>query len=120
MIAENLIGFDTIPQTIPHYCIESFRRNNKRDALAFKVDDAWQYLSGTEVIEKVRRIAVGLSQLGVRAGDRIAISGYLGSSPAFDTALAEFGETYADVTEGDHGRLAQAAATGRVRAQSDL
>jgi len=41
--------------------------------LAFKVDDVWNYLSGTEVIEKIRRIALGLSQLGVKAGDRIAI-----------------------------------------------
>jgi len=73
MIAENLAGFDRIPQTIPHFCIESFRRNNKKDALAFKVDDVWNYLSGTEVIEKIRRIALGLSQLGVKAGDRIAI-----------------------------------------------
>lgn len=62
-----------MPQTIPHYCIESFRRNNKRDALAFKIDDAWNYLAGPEVIEKIRRIALGLSQLGVKAGDRIAI-----------------------------------------------
>ncbi len=73
MIADNLIGFDRIPQTIPHFCLESFRLNNKRDALAFKVDDVWHYLSGVEVIEKVRRIAIGLSQLGVKAGDRIAI-----------------------------------------------
>jgi long-chain acyl-CoA synthetase len=73
MIAENLIGFDKIPQTIPHFCIESFRRNNKPDALAFKIDDVWNYLAGPEVIERVRRIALGLAQLGVKAGDRIAI-----------------------------------------------
>ncbi|MEO5857752.1 MAG: long-chain fatty acid--CoA ligase [Pyrinomonadaceae bacterium] len=73
MIAENLIGFEKLPQTLPHYCLESFRRNNKRDALAYKVGEVWHYLSGTEVIEKVRRIAIGLSQLGVKAGDRIAI-----------------------------------------------
>ena len=73
MIADNLIGFDKIPQTIPHFCIESFRRNNKRDALAFKADNVWQYLGGTDVIERIRRIAIGLSQLGVKAGDKIAI-----------------------------------------------
>ena len=50
MIAENLIGFDKIPQTIPHFCIESFRRNNKSDALAFKVDDVWNYMTGAEVV----------------------------------------------------------------------
>src|SRR5687768_2602037 len=73
MIAENRFGFDKIPQTIPHFCIESFRRNNKSDALAFKVDDVWNYLSGAEVVEKIRSIALGLAQLGVKAGDRIAI-----------------------------------------------
>ena len=73
MIAENLIGFDKIPQTIPHYCFESFARHNKSDALAFKVDDVWNYLNGNEVIERVKRIAMGLSALGVTAGDRVAI-----------------------------------------------
>lgn len=73
MPAENLIGFDTIPQTLPHFCIESFRRNNKKDALAYKVGDAWNYLSGIEAIERIRRIATGLASLGVKAGDRIAI-----------------------------------------------
>src|SRR5687768_13008335 len=73
MPAENLIGFDTIPQTLPHFCIESFRRNNKKDALAYKIGDAWNYLSGTEAIERIKRIATGLASLGVKAGDRIAI-----------------------------------------------
>ncbi len=73
MIAENLIGFENIPQTIPHYCFESFRRHNKKDALAFKVDDVWTYLSGVEVVERVKRIAHGLAALGVKAGDRVAI-----------------------------------------------
>lgn len=73
MIAENLIGFDKIPQTIPHYCFESFARHSKRDALAFKVDDVWNYLNGNEVIERVKRIAIGLAALGVTAGDRVAI-----------------------------------------------
>ncbi len=73
MIAENLIGFDRIPQTVPHFCLESFRRNKKRDALAFKVGEVWTHLSGPEVVERVRRIALGLAQMGVKAGDRIAI-----------------------------------------------
>lgn len=73
MIAENLIGFDKIPQTVPHFCIESFRRNNKPDALSFKIDDVWHRLSGADAIERVKRIALGLSRMGVKAGDRIAI-----------------------------------------------
>ena len=73
MIANNLIGFEDLPQTVPHFCIESFRRNNKKDALAYKTGDVWTYLDGTEVVERIRRIALGLSNLGVKAGDRIAI-----------------------------------------------
>ena len=73
MIANNLKGFEALPQTIPHYCFESFRRHNKRDALAFKIDDVWNYLNGNEVIERVKRIAFGLAAMGVKPGDRVAI-----------------------------------------------
>jgi long-chain acyl-CoA synthetase len=73
MNAENLIGFDEIPQTIPHFCIESFRRNNKPDALAFKLGETWNRISGTDAVARIKRIALGLSSLGVKAGDRIAI-----------------------------------------------
>lgn len=73
MAAENLIGFENTPHTIPHFCFESFRRNNKPDALAYKIDNVWQYFNGNEAIERVKRIALGLKSLGVTAGDRIAI-----------------------------------------------
>ena len=72
-LAPNLVGFDQIPQTIPHFCIESFRRNAKPDALAFKLGDAWQKLSGSEAIERIKRIALGLHSFGIREGDRVAI-----------------------------------------------
>jgi long-chain acyl-CoA synthetase len=73
MTAENLIGFENIPQTIPHFCLESFRRHNKRDALSYKIEETWKNLSGTEVIEKIKNLALGLASLGVKAGDKIAI-----------------------------------------------
>lgn len=73
MIVNNLIGFENIPQSIPHFCIESFSRNAKPNALAYKAGNIWNNLSGTDVIEKIKRIALGLASLGVKAGDRIAI-----------------------------------------------
>jgi long-chain acyl-CoA synthetase len=73
MIAQNLIGFDQIPQTIPHFCFESFIRNNKPDALSFKSGDAWERLSGPSIVARIKRVAAGLAALGVNAGDRIAI-----------------------------------------------
>jgi hypothetical protein len=36
MIATNLAGFEKLPQTLPHYCLESFRQNNNPDALALR------------------------------------------------------------------------------------
>jgi long-subunit acyl-CoA synthetase (AMP-forming) len=73
MAAENLIGFETLPQTIPHFCLESFRRHNKPDALSHKINDVWEHISGETVIEKIKHIALGLADLGVKAGDRVAI-----------------------------------------------
>lgn len=73
MIAENLIGFESLPQTLPHFCLESFRRYNKPDALSYKVKDAWHKISGEKAIEKVKNLALGFAELGVKAGDRIAI-----------------------------------------------
>jgi long-chain acyl-CoA synthetase len=73
MTAENLKGFDALPQTLPHYCLESFRRHNKRDALAVKNGAGWSYIDGEAAIERVKRIAFGLAALGIKAGDRVAI-----------------------------------------------
>ncbi len=73
MTAENLDGFENIPQTLPHYCIEAFRRYGKADTLNYKIDNTWHNIAGEEVIEKIKRLALGLSDLGVKAGDKIAI-----------------------------------------------
>jgi long-chain acyl-CoA synthetase len=69
----NLAGFDKIPQTLPHYCFESFRRHDKKDALAFKADGTWHHIRGTDAIERIKAIAMGLAAYGVKAGDRVAI-----------------------------------------------
>ncbi|MDQ3798213.1 MAG: long-chain fatty acid--CoA ligase [Acidobacteriota bacterium] len=72
-VAQNLPGFENLPQTIPHYILESLRRNDKPDALSHKIQDAWQRLSGAEVIDRIRHLALGLRDLGIGADDRVAI-----------------------------------------------
>jgi long-chain acyl-CoA synthetase len=72
-LAPNLIGFENLPQTIPHYILESLRRNNKPDALCHKIQNAWQRFSGEQVIERIRHLTLGLRDLGIKAGDRVAI-----------------------------------------------
>ncbi len=61
-----------------------------------------------------------LARAHARSGDRIAIAGYLGKSPAFDHAVADFAETYADQNERDHTALADAVAAGSVQAESGV
>ena len=73
MIAENSIDFESIPHTVPHFCLESFKHHEKLDALNRRVKDAWEAISGEAIIEKVKHIALGLADLGIEAGDRVAI-----------------------------------------------
>jgi len=61
-----------------------------------------------------------LARAHARSGDRFAIAGYLGRSDRFDRAIAEFAETYADVTEQDHAALGRAVAEGRADAVHDI
>jgi uncharacterized protein (DUF2252 family) len=57
-----------------------------------------------------------LARAHARTGDRVAIASYLGSSVAFDKALARFAVAYADQNERDHQALLDAIAQGRVHA----
>ena len=61
-----------------------------------------------------------LARAHARSGDRIAIAAYLGKSDAFDRALADFAETYADQNEKDYNALKEAVASGRVQAEIGL
>ena len=55
-----------------------------------------------------------------RSGDRVAIASYLGNSGAFDEAIADFSETYAEQNERDYQALQKAVAEGKVEAQTGL
>jgi long-chain acyl-CoA synthetase len=73
MLGENVVGFEKLPQTIPHFLMESFRRNKSRELLNHKVDGGWLRLTGKQAAEKVKNLTLGLKELGVEKGDRIAI-----------------------------------------------
>jgi uncharacterized protein (DUF2252 family) len=57
-----------------------------------------------------------LARAHARAGDRLAISAYLGSSDVFDQAVNDFAGRYADQNDTDYAALAAAAASGRIAA----
>ncbi len=60
-----------------------------------------------------------LAHAHARGGDRIAIGAYLGKGDAFDRAMAEFAETYADQSERDYAALREAADEGRIEVVAD-
>jgi uncharacterized protein (DUF2252 family) len=51
-----------------------------------------------------------------RSGDAAMISGYLGKSDSFDTAITAFSIAYADQNERDHAALKRAIRAGKVKA----
>ena len=61
-----------------------------------------------------------LARAHARSGDRIAIAAYLGTSPAFDRAIASFAESYAEQNQRDYEALQRAVADGRVTAETGL
>lgn len=60
-----------------------------------------------------------LAHAHARAGDPIAISGYLGSGDVFDRAIEGFASAYADQNERDYATYLAAIELGRVQAHPD-
>jgi hypothetical protein len=61
-----------------------------------------------------------LARAHARSGDRVQIASYLGGGSAFDAAIAEFSEAYADQNERDYRALLDAVKAGRITAQAGL
>ena len=61
-----------------------------------------------------------LARAHARSGDAVAIAAYLGSSDAFDRAIAAFSVAYADRNEADYALLKEAVASGRDAAETGL
>jgi hypothetical protein len=61
-----------------------------------------------------------LARAHARSGDRVAIGAYLGGGDAFDRAIAEFAEAYADQNDRDYARLQEEVKAGRLTARHDL
>ena len=50
----------------------------------------------------------------------MALAAYLGGSGAFDQAIADFAETYADQDEGDYAAFQAAVKDGRAEATTEI
>jgi hypothetical protein len=83
----------------------------------------WKGSIDVELIREEGLLAYGrlcgwtLARAHARSGDRVAMAAYLGGSTAFDVAIAEFSQAYADQNERDHDSLVKAIAAGRIAAE---
>src|ERR1051325_1509875 len=62
-----------VPGSVPGMCLDALERHSKEDALCLKKEGQWLRISGEAFIARVRAVALGLSSLGVRKGDRVAL-----------------------------------------------
>ncbi|HWT03620.1 MAG TPA: long-chain fatty acid--CoA ligase [Pyrinomonadaceae bacterium] len=59
--------------TVAKLCLDAARRHAKPDALNTKRGPDWHHISGENFAERVRHIALGLDEIGVRRGDRVSL-----------------------------------------------
>ena len=82
-------------------------------------------MKGSAEVESLTPMALGfyarqcawtLARAHARSGDPIAITAYLGKGDAFDKAIVDFSERYADQNERDYESFTDAIRTGRLEA----
>jgi long-chain acyl-CoA synthetase len=60
-------------KTLPALCLAGISQHNKADALNHKREGRWVRIPAEEFIERVRAVALGLIELGIKPGDRVAL-----------------------------------------------
>jgi long-chain acyl-CoA synthetase len=61
------------PQTINELFNQAMRERPNRVVMRYKRDRRWHDITGAQLYERVRNLALALHRLGVRAGDRVAL-----------------------------------------------
>jgi long-chain acyl-CoA synthetase len=64
---------NSAPGTLNQLFFDAVKKYNKPDALQVKIGGRYQPISHETLASRVRRVALGLAELGVKAGDRVAI-----------------------------------------------
>ena len=59
--------------SVPELCLGAALRHAKDDALNHKSGDDWINISAIEFVDRVHHVALGLAELGIKPGDRVAL-----------------------------------------------
>jgi long-chain acyl-CoA synthetase len=62
-----------IPSTLAGVCLQAIARHDKPDAVSEKRQGEWVHISSAEFVRRVRHIALGLLDIGIRPKDRVAL-----------------------------------------------
>jgi len=82
-------------------------------------------MKGSAVVETMKPLGLTfyakicgwtMARAHARSGDPVAIAEYLGTSDAFDKAITDFSERYADQNEKDYTEFVDAVKSGRLAA----
>jgi long-chain acyl-CoA synthetase len=83
------------PETINEVMLRALTQKARPDALNYKREGAWRPISSEGLLRRVRRVALGLYDLGLRRGDRAGILSE--SSPEW--VVADLGCQFAGVVD---------------------
>lgn len=72
------------------------------------------------MVEFAGYCGTALANAHARSGDAAILSGYMGNADNFDKALGDFAVAYADQTERDHAKLADAVRSGKIEVIREL
>jgi len=86
---------NSAPGTINQLFFDAIARHNKPDALRVKQAGVYQPISSVDLADCVREVSLGLHELGIRRGDRVAILGE--NSPEW--AIADYACLAVGVTD---------------------
>jgi len=59
--------------SVPGLLLSAALKHDKSDALNHKIGDDWFTIPAGRVVERVQNVALGLAELGVKPGDRVAL-----------------------------------------------
>lgn len=61
------------PRTLNELIMQSTARRTNKVVMRFKRDKVWQDITGAQLIERIRNVALALQSCGVQPGDRVSI-----------------------------------------------
>src|SRR5215510_15039904 len=71
--ADEKMNAGTPPETINELFNQAMRERADMVVMRYKRDRRWHDITGAQLDERVRNLALALHRLGVRAGDRLAL-----------------------------------------------